>query len=91
MRNRFLGVVSILLLWVSCPARAELRASVARVDITPKTHEPMWGFEDRTDPATMEHLICLMRASWYSRLRGSVLLLSLSISAVPFGEPDWTT
>jgi neutral ceramidase len=52
MRKLFLGVVSILLLWSSCAARADLRASVARVDITPKTHEPMWGFEDRTDPAT---------------------------------------
>lgn len=52
MRNRVLGVVSILLLWGSCSASAELRAGAARVDITPKTHEPMWGFEDRTDPAT---------------------------------------
>jgi neutral ceramidase len=52
MRNRFLGVVCILLLWGSCPARAELRAGVAKVEITPKTHEPLWGFEDRTDPAT---------------------------------------
>jgi neutral ceramidase len=52
MRNRFLGVVSILLLWGPSSARAELRAGVARVDITPKTHEPLWGFEDRTDPAT---------------------------------------
>lgn len=52
MRNRFLGAVCIVLLWGSCRARAELRAGVARVDITPKTHEPLWGFEDRTDPST---------------------------------------
>src|SRR5262249_29157610 len=52
MRNRFLGVVPIILLWGSGTAGAELRASVARVDITPRTLEPMWGFEGRTDPAT---------------------------------------
>ena len=52
MRNRFLGIVSILLLWVSCTAHAQLRAGVTRVEITPKTHEPLWGFEDRTDPST---------------------------------------
>jgi hypothetical protein len=52
MRNRFLGVLCVLLLWGISIARAELRAGIAKVDITPKTHEPLWGFEDRTDPAT---------------------------------------
>jgi hypothetical protein len=52
MRNRFLTVVCILFLWDSSIAHAQLRAGVAKVDITPKTHEPLWGFEDRTDPAT---------------------------------------
>ena len=52
MRKRFLGVICILLLWGPAAARAELRAGVVKVDITPKTHEPLWGFEDRTDPAT---------------------------------------
>ena len=52
MRNRFLAVVCILFLWGSFIAHAELRAGVAKVAITPKTHEPLWGFEDRTDPAT---------------------------------------
>jgi neutral ceramidase len=52
MRNRFLAVVCILFLWGSFIAHAELRAGVAKVEITPKTHEPLWGFEDRTDPAT---------------------------------------
>jgi neutral ceramidase len=52
MRNRFLGVVCILLLWGTSIARAELRAGVAKMDITPRTHEPLWGFEDRTDPST---------------------------------------
>ena len=52
MQKRFLGAVCILLLWGSYRARAELYAGVARTEITPKTHEPLWGFEDRTDPAT---------------------------------------
>ena len=52
MRNRYLGVICVLLLGGISIARAELRAGVAKVDITPKTHEPLWGFEDRTDPAT---------------------------------------
>jgi neutral ceramidase len=52
MRNRFLTVVCVLFLWGSSIAHAELRAGAAKVDITPKTHEPLWGFEERTDPAT---------------------------------------
>ena len=31
---------------------AALRAGVAKVDITPATHEIMWGFEDRLTPAS---------------------------------------
>jgi hypothetical protein len=50
MRNRFFGVVCILLLWGTSIARAELRAGVAKVDITPKTHEPLWliGFMENS-------------------------------------------
>ena len=73
----------------SCIARAELRAGVAKVDITPKTHEPLWGFEDRTDPATG------MLDPLYARIlvleAGEKRLLSLfSISAAALGKPRWT-
>src|ERR1035437_4327560 len=50
--KRFTCIVGVLLLWASCIAHAQLRAGVAKVDITPKTLLPMWGFEVRTGPAT---------------------------------------
>jgi neutral/alkaline ceramidase-like enzyme len=87
MRNHYLGVVSILLLWASCTARAELRASVARVDITPKTHEPMWGFEDRTDPATgvLDPLYARILVLEAAGKRIAVVTLDLGRT---FGEPS---
>jgi neutral ceramidase len=53
-RFTVLGAVSLCLLLGSLCASAQpgLRAAVAKVDITPKTHEVMWGFEDRIEPAT---------------------------------------
>ena len=49
-----LGAVSLFLLLVSLPAFAQsgLKAGVAKVDITPKTHEMMWGYGARVQPAT---------------------------------------
>ncbi len=44
-----IAVCSLLVAGVA-PA-ATLRAGVSKVDITPATAEPMWGFEDRTTPA----------------------------------------
>jgi neutral ceramidase len=52
MRNLFLPAVCIVLMWGSSVTQAQLRAGIGKVEITPKTHEPMWGFEERTDPAT---------------------------------------
>ena len=53
-KSTVLGAVSLCLLLGSLRASAQpgLRAAVAKVDITPKTHEVMWGFEDRVEPAT---------------------------------------
>ena len=87
MRNRFLGVVSILLLWGSCTARAELRAGVARVDITPKTHEPMWGFEDRTDPATGTLDPLYARILVLEAAGKRIALVALDLGRT-FGEPS---
>ena len=86
MRNRFLGVASILLLWGSSTAQAELRASVAKVDITPKTHEPMWGFEDRTDPSTgtLDPLYARILVLEAEGKRIAIVALDLGRS---FGEP----
>jgi neutral ceramidase len=87
MRNRLLGVVCILLLWGSCTARAELRAGVARVEITPKTHEPLWGFEDRTDPATgtLDPLYARILVLEAGGKRVAMVTLDLGRS---FGEPS---
>ena len=87
MRNRFLGVVCILLLWGTCIARAELRAGVAKVDITPKTHEPLWGFEDRTDPATgtLDPLYARILVLEAGGKRIAIVTLDLGRT---FGEPS---
>ncbi len=54
LRSRFAGTFSLWILLGSITASAQpaLRAAVAKVDITPQTHELMWGFEERVDPAT---------------------------------------
>lgn len=87
MRNRFLGIIGILLVWGSCTAYAELRAGVAKVDITPKTHEPMWGFEERTDPATgtLDPLYARILVLEAGGKRIAIVALDLGRS---FGEPS---
>ena len=87
MRNRFLGVVCILLLWGTGIARAELRAGVAKVNITPKTYEPLWGFEDRTDPATgtLDPLYARILVLEAGGKRIALVTLDLGSS---FGEPS---
>jgi hypothetical protein len=52
VRPRVLVAVCLCLLFSSWRANAELRAGVAKVDITPKTLEQLWGFGARVDPAT---------------------------------------
>jgi len=87
MQNRFLGVAAILLLWGSCTAHAELRASATKVDITPKTHEPMWGFEERTDPSTgtLDPLYARVLVLEAGGKRIAIVALDLGRS---FGEPS---
>jgi len=87
MRNHFLGVAFILFLLGSCMARAELRAAVARVDLTPKTHEPMWGFEDRTDPATGTLDPLYARILVLEAAGKRVALVALDLGRT-FGEPS---
>src|ERR1700753_4238344 len=43
---------SVYLSCLSASAQSGLRAAVAKADITPKTHEVLWGFEERLAPAT---------------------------------------
>ena len=87
MRNHFLPAVCVFLLWGSCAAHAELRAGVAKVDITPKTHEPMWGFEDRTDPATgtLDPLYARILVLEAGGTRLAIVTLDLGRT---FGEPS---
>lgn len=87
MRNRFLGVVCILLLWGTCIARAELRAGVAKVDITPITHEPLWGFEERMDPSTgtLDPLYARILVLEAGGKRLAIVTLDLGRT---FGEPS---
>lgn len=53
-RAQILAAVSVSLFFTGLNASAQsgLKAAVAKVDITPKTHEVMWGFEERVTPAT---------------------------------------
>ena len=44
--------VSLLCMGLSASAQTQLRAAVGKVDITPKTHEILWGFEGRSAPST---------------------------------------
>jgi len=44
--------LTVYLSCLSASAQSGLRAAVAKVDITPKTHEVLWGFEERLAPAT---------------------------------------
>jgi|SRR5579859_905963 len=87
MRNRFLGVLCILLLSGVGIARAELRAGVAKVEITPKTHEPLWGYEDRTDPATgtLDPLFARILVLEAGGKRIAIVSLDLGRT---FGEPS---
>src|SRR5437868_11309678 len=50
---RFLGCVVMATLTYSYVASAAtLRAGIAKVEITPPAGEQMWGYENRTKPAT---------------------------------------
>ncbi len=51
MRMTVVGLALILAMAPRGMRGAELRAGVARVDITPSGGEPMWGYEERRQPA----------------------------------------
>ena len=87
-RPTALGTVSLCLLLGSLRASAQpgLRAAVAKVDITPKTHEVMWGFEDRLEPAssTLDPLYARVLVLEAGGKRLAIVTLDLGRS---FGEP----
>jgi len=76
-----------LLLAATIPASAALRAAVAKVDITPATHEVMWGFEDRLAPAesTLDPLYARVLILETDGRRLAIIALDLGRS---FGEPS---
>lgn len=67
------------------PAWGALRAGIAKVDITPQTHEVMWGFEDRLAPAesTLDPLYARVLVLEAGRQRLAIVALDLGRS---FGE-----
>jgi neutral ceramidase len=87
VRAHILGAVSLCLLLGSLRASAQsgLRAAVAKVDITPKTHEVMWGFEDRVEPAssTLDPLYARVLVLEAGGTRLAIVTLDLGRS---FGE-----
>lgn len=74
-----------LLVLSTAPAWAGLRAGVAKVDITPSTHEVMWGFEDRLAPAesTLDPLYARVLVLEAGDKRLAIIALDLGRS---FGE-----
>ena len=52
MRFCLVTVLSLFSVFSAIGQTVPLRAGVAKVDITPRTPEVMWGFEDRLAPAT---------------------------------------
>ena len=71
---------------MSVPVWAGLRAGTAKVDITPATHEIMWGFEDRLAPAesTLDPLYARVLVLEAGDRRLAIVALDLGRS---FGEP----
>jgi neutral ceramidase len=92
-RSRVLGAVCLCLLFGSWGvfgswgARAELRAGVAKVDITPKTNGLMWGFGARRGSATgtLDPLYARILVLEAGGKRLAIVALDLGRS---FGEPS---
>jgi hypothetical protein len=78
---------ALLLLTSLALHAATLRAGVAKTDITPATHEVMWGFEDRLAPAesTLDPLFARILVLEAGTQRLAVVALDLGRS---FGEPS---
>ena len=70
---------------MALPASAGLRAGVAKTDITPTTHEVMWGFESRLEPAesTLDPLYARVLVLETGGQRLAIVALDLGRS---FGE-----
>ncbi len=89
LRSRLPGAFSLCILLASFTASAQavLRAAVAKVDITPKTHEVMWGFEDRVTPATstLDPLYARVLVLEAGTTRLAIITVDLGRS---FGEPS---
>jgi hypothetical protein len=79
--------LEVIAISMVAPAWAGLRAGVAKVDITPKTHEVMWGFEDRLAPAesTLDPLYARVLVLEAGNKRLAIVTLDLGRS---FGEPS---
>ena len=76
----------LLVTSIALPAwPAGLRAGVAKTDITPTTHEVMWGFESRLDPAesTLDPLYARVLVLEAGTQRLAIIALDLGRS---FGE-----
>jgi len=78
---------ALLLLTSLALHAAGLRAGVAKTDITPTTHEVMWGFEDRLAPAesTLDPLYARVLVLEAGAQRLAIVALDLGRS---FGEPS---
>jgi neutral ceramidase len=77
---------AIAIVGMCTPTWAGLRAGTAKVDITPATHEIMWGFEDRLAPAesTLDPLYARVLVLEAGDRRLAIVALDLGRS---FGEP----
>jgi neutral ceramidase len=75
----------LILTSIALPAWAGLRAGVSKTDITPTTHEVMWGFESRLAPAesTLDPLYARVLVLEAGSQRLAIVALDLGRS---FGE-----
>ena len=83
--SRLLRSVLLSALCCSVGRAATLRAGVAKVDITPATHEIMWGFEDRLTPAasTLDPLYARVLVLEAGQKRLGIVTLDLGRSFGP--------
>jgi neutral ceramidase len=79
--------IELIAISMVAPAWAGLRAGVSNFEITPKTHEVMWGFEDRLAPAesTLDPLYARVLVLEAGNKRLALVALDLGRS---FGEPS---
>ncbi len=75
----------LLLITQAVTCAAALRAGTAKVDITPASHEVMWGFEDRLTPAasTLDPLYARVLVLEAGKTRLAIVTLDLGRSFGP--------